>query len=79
VHAGRMTSSEPHQSALSAPRTCPGCGHEVLVAVHDGELTNFACLACGQCWHVELAYARRVSPHTCPGCSLVEWCRARTA
>jgi hypothetical protein len=38
-----------------------------MEAVTDGETTNFRCLACAACWHVELGYIGLVSepsPHT---------------
>jgi hypothetical protein len=48
--------------------TCQGCGLNVMEAVSDGEMTNFRCVACGACWHIELGWVRRVEPVTCPGC-----------
>lgn len=47
---------------------CPECGNGRLQTVHDGEATNFLCLACGNCWHPELEWVNRVNPATCPGC-----------
>lgn len=47
---------------------CPACGGTDMEAVTDGEDTNFLCLACWRCWHVELGWASRVDADTCPGC-----------
>ena len=53
---------------------CPRCHGLALRAVNDGEQVNFLCLECARCWHVELGWVRRVSPHTCPGCAARERC-----
>ena len=53
---------------------CPECGNGRLQAVFDGEVTNFLCRSCGNCWHPELAWVQRVNPATCPGCSSREVC-----
>ena len=47
-------------SALAPPGRCPGCGSCKLTAVTDGEQTAFLCQSCGQCWQVELGWARPV-------------------
>jgi DNA-directed RNA polymerase subunit RPC12/RpoP len=47
---------------------CPSCGQNVMEAVSDGEMTNFRCVTCGACWHIELGWVSRVDPATCPGC-----------
>lgn len=55
---------------------CPECHEGRLRAVHDGEVTNFLCPACGSCWHAELDWVARVDPETCPGCSSRSLCEA---
>ena len=55
---------------------CPSCGSTSLLAVSDGEDTNFLCGACGSCWHVELGWVRRVDPDQCPGCPDHALCEA---
>lgn len=58
---------------------CPDCGADTLVAVSDGELTNFVCTACFACWHYELGSIYRTPVVTCPGCRLSNVCRAAHA
>ena len=58
---------------------CPRCEGEVHESVSDGETTNFRCLACGACWHVELGYISRVAPGTCPGCEHRQQCLLNSA
>jgi hypothetical protein len=58
---------------------CPGCGSDALLGVTDGDLVNLVCTTCISCWHVELGAVSRVSPSTCPGCKLVDLCRAAHA
>ena len=36
-----------------------------LEAVSDGETTNFRCLACAACWHLERGYISLVDAETC--------------
>jgi ribosomal protein S27E len=45
--------------------------------VRDWEESNFLCVACGRCWHVELSYVHRVDPITCIGCVQRQECLAR--
>jgi len=56
--------------------TCPECGRDVMEAVSDGEMTNFRCVGCGMCWHIELGWVNRVDPATCPGCEHRSECMA---
>jgi hypothetical protein len=53
---------------------CRRCGGTSMVPVSDGEMTNFVCISCGACWHVEMGWMSRVSPATCPGCALRTSC-----
>ena len=56
---------------------CPECGNGRLEPVVDaGGTTNFLCRDCGNCWHTELEWSRRVDPLTCPGCSARETCES---
>jgi transposase-like protein len=48
------------EAALSTPRRCPGCGAASLVAVPQGEQTNFYCNSCGKSWHIELGRAASI-------------------
>jgi hypothetical protein len=59
--------------------TCQDCGLNVMEAVSDGEMTNFRCVSCGACWHVELGWVSRVEPATCPGCEHHAECVAANA
>jgi hypothetical protein len=56
---------------------CPTCGQHTFECVTDGEMTNFLCLNCHMCWHVELGYVSHVDPQTCPGCHNYEDCMRR--
>lgn len=56
--------------------SCPKCGARDLKWVTDGELTNFLCVACGCCWHLELSWVHRIDPATCPGCPSQPLCVA---
>ena len=47
-----------------------------MEAVSDGEMTNFRCVGCGMCWHIELGWVNRVDPATCPGCEHRAECMA---
>jgi uncharacterized protein (DUF2267 family) len=47
--------------------------------VTDGELTNFFCVACQCCWHLELGWVHRIDPTTCPGCAYQSLCRTSRA
>lgn len=53
---------------LRAPERCPSCVAATLVAVDDANVTNFLCLSCGDCFHVELGRISVVDPHTCTAC-----------
>jgi hypothetical protein len=55
---------------------CPKCRSEVFESVTDGETANFLCLACLDCWHVELGWIHRVDPRHCPGCEHLDLCLA---
>jgi uncharacterized protein len=55
---------------------CPACASDALVAVSDGEMTNFVCTTCFACWHVGMGQIYRLPPDTCPGCKLADLCRA---
>ena len=55
---------------------CPECGGTDLRCVTDGELTNFFCVACASCWHLELGWVHRINPSTCPGCPFHPLCHA---
>lgn len=55
---------------------CPACASDALVAVSDGELTNFVCTTCFACWHVSLGAVYQLPVASCPGCRLVDLCRA---
>ena len=55
---------------------CPACGGDAMAVASDGELTNFACTGCFACWHFSLGAVYQVPSATCPGCRLVDMCRA---
>jgi hypothetical protein len=57
---------------------CPDCGSELLSAVCDGERTKFFCESCAACWLLEVGWAIRVDPRTCPGCAKQPQCLAGT-
>ena len=54
--------------------SCPECGGRDFRCVTDGELTNFFCVACRCCWHLELGWVHRIDPATCPGCAYQPLC-----
>lgn len=58
---------------------CPTCGNGRLEPVSDGELVNFFCATCRDCWHPEMARVHRVDRTTCPGCPRRSACLAVTA
>jgi hypothetical protein len=64
------------KNSTAALERCPHCGSAELKPVFDGEMANFWCTACAQCWHVELGVVHRVDPHTCPGCEHRDRCAA---
>ena len=61
---------------IGALPQCPSCRSMRLRAVSDGEDTNFLCLECGTCWHLELGWVHRVEPADCPGCPSRSVCTA---
>jgi hypothetical protein len=68
---------EPARDGPTFPvEACPACASDALVAVSDGEMTNFVCTTCFACWHVGLGQIYRLPSSTCPGCQLVDLCRA---
>ncbi len=69
-----MDTTEHLLACLMGP--CPECGNGILDVVSDGELTNFLCAKCGNCWHAELDWTHRIDPATCPGCGAREVCLA---
>ena len=66
----------PYRSPWSGPavESCRACGDDRLVPVTDGEQTNFICVGCAACWHVEQGWMYRVDPATCPGCAYQAEC-----
>jgi hypothetical protein len=58
------------------PFLCRTCGADSLEAVFDGEMTNFWCTVCHDCWHDELGWVHRVDRQTCPGCEHHDECIA---
>jgi hypothetical protein len=69
--------SSPAPGGMGAPSGCPACNGG-LIAVSDGDMTNFLCAECGRCWHVELGRASRVDPVSCPGCPHRSTCMTRS-
>jgi DNA-directed RNA polymerase subunit RPC12/RpoP len=49
---------------------CPDCGASTFDSVWDGEMTNFRCVSCHACWHLELGWTSRVDAARCPDCPL---------
>lgn len=70
-----MPSDSPFFPAFD---TCPACQVEGLQPTPAGGEVNFACTACGACWHLELGWVQRVDPATCPGCRERGVCVAET-
>ena len=56
--------------------TCPRCGNNVMESVNDGFRTNFRCLLCWTCWHMELGALAVVDVRTCPGCKYAHECQS---
>jgi hypothetical protein len=58
-------------------RQCPACHSEHLdpVAENDTADVHFLCRTCKRCWHVELGYVHRMSPHVCHRCPYLGECR----
>ena len=54
--------------------TCPGCEAPSLRLVNAAGTVNFACAACGRCWHVELGWVHEVDPEQCTGCRVRGFC-----
>jgi len=69
----------PGQFGRGVIDTCPECGMDDLVAVHDGRRTNIFCNSCGACWWMSMGWVRRVNPSTCPGCGRRDECLAKQA
>jgi transposase-like protein len=51
-------------SALAAPRSCPGCASGELEAVPSGDRSEFHCRSCGRTWRVELGRVCQVAEGT---------------
>ena len=58
-----MQRHSPH--VVTGLFSCPRCGSEEMEAVSDGETTNFRCLSCAACWHLELGYISLVDAEPC--------------
>lgn len=56
--------------------SCPRCGNDLMQAVSDGLRTNFRCLLCWTCWHVELNAVSVVDVRSCPGCKYAHECQS---
>jgi CBS domain-containing protein len=55
---------------------CPQCqGHWLSSVTTVEEDTNFLCLLCRSCWHVQDGRLVRVDERTCPGCPDHNFCR----
>jgi CBS-domain-containing membrane protein len=60
---------------LATRRRCPHCQGDWLRPVATAEATNFLCLQCHACWHLESGEFVRVDQHACPGCPDHNFCR----
>ena len=54
---------------------CPRCGGGWLRPVSTAEATNFLCLCCRRCWHLERGAFVPVDPRSCRGCVEHNFCR----
>ena len=61
-------SQHEDETLFPAFDTCPSCENPSLHLVSTGQTVNFACAACGRCWHVELGWVHEVDPAQCPSC-----------
>jgi hypothetical protein len=68
---------EPVAAELLAGRpSCPQCQGDWLSPVATAEdETNFLCLQCRSCWHLDGGALVRVNTGVCPGCPDKHFCR----
>jgi CBS domain-containing protein len=68
-------SDEAVAEVLAGLGGCPHCAGERLRAVSTSEVTNFLCLRCRSCWHVEDGAFAPVETRSCRGCPEHNFCR----
>jgi hypothetical protein len=66
---------EATAEVLAGLGRCPGCGGPGLKSVSTTEATNFLCLWCRRCWHLEGGSLVAVEPRSCRGCPEHNFCR----
>ena len=54
---------------------CPRCGAEWLRPVSTSDATNFLCMLCRTCWHLEDGAFVQIETRSCPGCPEHNFCR----
>lgn len=60
---------------LASVGPCPRCDGQWLRPVSTAETTNFLCLCCRSCWHLEGGTFVRIEPRSCLGCPEHNFCR----
>jgi CBS domain-containing protein len=66
---------EAMAETLAALGGCPRCRSEGLRPVSTVDATNFLCLACRSCWHLEAGTLTPVEQRSCSGCPEHNFCR----
>jgi CBS domain-containing protein len=72
---GDDLSDEAAAEVLAGLGGCPHCAGERLRAVSTAEATNFLCVRCRTCWHVEGGAFVAVETRSCRGCPEHNFCR----
>jgi CBS domain-containing protein len=83
VESGRLVgivdrddlADEATAEAMAALGPCPRCDGQWLRPVSTAEATNFLCLWCRTCWHLENGTFVPVETRTCRGCPDHNFCR----
>lgn len=66
---------EATAETLDALGGCPRCHSRCLRPVSTVDATNFLCLACRSCWHLEAGTLMAVEQRSCSGCPEHNFCR----
>ena len=66
---------EANADVLAGLRHCPRCRRGWLRPVSTSNATNFLCVLCRACWHLQDGGFVQVETRSCPGCPEHNFCR----
>ena len=66
---------EANADVLAGLRHCPRCGRGWLRPVSTSDATNFLCVLCHTCWHLQDGGFVPVETRSCRGCPEHNFCR----